>query len=101
MSELTSVLAEERIKKYVTERDVERFLRYVGRRTTLVKIRSRFKVVKEDPKDDTVLNTAYSGGAEYTVSGDKHLVPLREFKGIKIVTVSEMLDILKKIRAKI
>ncbi|MCX6660429.1 MAG: putative toxin-antitoxin system toxin component, PIN family [Candidatus Bathyarchaeota archaeon] len=97
MSELTSVLAEERIKKYVTERDVERFLRYVGRRTTLVKIRSRFKVVKEDPKDDTVLNTAYSGGAEYTVSGDKHLVPLREFKGIKIVTVSEMLGILKKI----
>jgi len=96
MSELTSVLTEERIRKYVTKRDVERFLRYVARRTTLIKIRSRFKVVKEDPKDDIVLNTACSGGAEYIVSGDKHLVPLREFKGIKIVTVSEMLDILEK-----
>jgi putative PIN family toxin of toxin-antitoxin system len=97
MSELTSVLTEERIEKYVAKGDVERFLRYVARRTTLVKIRSRFKVVKEDPKDDIVLNTAYSGGAEYIVSGDKHLVPLREFKGIKIVTVSEMLDILERI----
>jgi putative PIN family toxin of toxin-antitoxin system len=96
MDELTSVLAEERIAKYVIKIDVEGFLRYVIGRTTLVKIRSRFKVVKEDPKDNVVLNTAYSGGAEYIVSGDKHLIPLREFKGIKIVTVSEMLDILEK-----
>lgn len=97
MTELISVLAEERIAKYVTKSDVERFLRYVGRRTTLVGVRSRFKVVKEDPKDDVVLNTAYGGGAEYIVSGDKHLMPLGEFKGIRIVTVRQMLDILKKI----
>jgi len=97
MVEMTSVLAEERIAKYVTKRDVERFLRYVGRRTTLVKNTSGLKVVKEDPKDDVVLNTAYSGEADYIVSGDRHLIPLREFKGIRIVTVSEMLDILEKI----
>ena len=57
--------------------NAERFLRYVGRRTTLVKIRSRFKVVKDDPKVDVVLNTAHSGEAEYIVSGDRHLVPQR------------------------
>ena len=96
MGELTSVLAEETIAKYVAKRDVERFLRYIGRRTTIIKVRSRFQVVNEDPKDDVVLNTAYSGEAEYIVSGDKHLIPLREFKGIRIVTVNDMLDILKK-----
>jgi putative PIN family toxin of toxin-antitoxin system len=96
MAELISVLAEERIAKYVAKSDVERFLRYVGRRTTLVRIRSRFKAVRDDPKDDVVLNTAYSGEAEYIVSGDKHLIPLREFKGIRIVTVSDMLDLLEK-----
>jgi predicted nucleic acid-binding protein len=74
---------------------VERFLRHVGRRTTLVRIRSEFKVVKEDPKDDVVLSTANSGEAEHMVSGDKHLIHLRELGGTKIVTVSEMLDILK------
>lgn len=58
---MTSVLAEKRISKYIITTDVERFLRYVGRRTTPVKIRSRFKVVKEDPKDDVVLNTSHSG----------------------------------------
>jgi putative PIN family toxin of toxin-antitoxin system len=96
MAELTSILAEERIAKYVTKEDGERFLTYVGRRTTLVKIRSNFRVVKEDPKDDIVLNTAYSGKADHVVSGDKHLIPLKEFKGIGIVTVSEMLDILER-----
>lgn len=61
MAELTSVLAEKRISKYITTTDVERFLRCVGRRTTPVKIRSRFKAVKENPKDDVVLNTSHSG----------------------------------------
>jgi len=97
IGELTSVLAEERIARYIDRRDVERFLRYVGRRTTIVKVRSKFRVVKEDPRDDVVLNTAYSSKADYIVSGDKHLIHLREFRGIKIVTVSEMIDILEKI----
>jgi putative PIN family toxin of toxin-antitoxin system len=96
-AELISVLAEERIARYVNKSDVERFLRYLGRRTTLVRVESKFKVVKEDPKDDAVLNAAHSGEAEYIVSGDKHLIPLKEFRGIRIVTVSEMLDILKRI----
>jgi len=97
MAELISVLAEERIARYVTKSDMEGFLRYVGRRTTLVGVRSKFKIVKEDPEDDVVLNTAYSGEAEYIVSGDRHLMTLREFKGIRIVTVTEMLDILRRI----
>ena len=96
MAELISVLAEERIAKYVTKRDAERFLKYVGRRTTLVEIRSGFRVVKEEPKDDVVLNTAHSGEAEYIVSGDRHLIAVREFRKIRIVTVSEMIEILKR-----
>lgn len=95
MAELISVLAEKRIAKYVTRRDAERFLKYVGRRTTLVEIKSEFRVVKEDPTDDVVLNTAHSGEAEYIVSGDRHLIRVREFRRIRIVTVGEMIDILR------
>ncbi len=68
----------------------------MGRRTTIVAVKSKFRIVGEDPKDDAVLNTAYSGKAAYMVSGDKHLIPLREFKRIKIVTITEMLDVLGK-----
>jgi hypothetical protein len=50
--------------------------------------------VKEDHADDIVLRTAYDGKADYIVSGDNHLLSMREFRGIKIVTVDEMLMLL-------
>lgn len=50
----------------------------MGRRTTIVAVKSKFKIVGEDAKDDAVLNT------------------VREFKRIKIVTITEMLDVLGK-----
>lgn len=94
LKELVTILARDKIRRYAGRRDVEGFLKYLGKRMTLVKIKSGFKVVKEDPKDDVVLNTAYSARADYIVSGDKHLTSLRRFKGIKIVTANEMLRIL-------
>ena len=71
------------------------FLRILAGTADMVTVRSRFKVVKDDPSDDLFLNTAYDGGADYIVSGDRHLLSLREFKGIKILTVYQILDLWK------
>lgn len=95
LEELISVLARDKIKKYVNSRDVGEFLKYLGKRMVIVEIRSRFRVIKEDPRDDVVMNTAYSAHADYIVSGDKHLTSLRIFKSIRVMTVSEMLKILR------
>jgi predicted nucleic acid-binding protein len=46
-----------------------------------------------------VLRTAFDGKADYIVSGDNHLLSLGTFRGTKIVTVDEMLTLLKKERA--
>ena len=59
-----------------------------------MQIKSRFKAVKEDPDDDIIVRTAYDGKADYIVSGDRHLLALKEFKGIKILTIDEMLGVL-------
>jgi len=48
----------------------------------------------EDPDDDVVLGTAYDGKAKFIVSGDKHLLSLKGFRKIKIVTVAQVLDVL-------
>ena len=42
-----------------------------------------------------MINAAYDGRADYIVSGDRHLLKMKEFKGIPIVTVARMLDILE------
>lgn len=57
-------------------------------------LKSRFKIVKEDPDDNVIINTAYDGRADYIVSGDDDLLRIKKFKGIHIVTVTEMLELL-------
>ncbi len=52
-------------------------------------------IIKEDPADDRILECAVEGEAEYLVSGNKHLLNLKEFQGIKILTAKLMLEILE------
>jgi len=89
VSEFVKVIARRKFARYVKEEDVRVFLEALHQTATFTKIKSRFKVVKEDP-DDIILRTAYDSKADYVVSGDKHLLSLGEFKGIRIVTVDEM-----------
>jgi len=52
-------------------------------------------VVKKDPNDDIVLRTAYDGRVDCIVSGDEHLLALKKFRGIKIMTVSKTLELIE------
>ncbi len=52
--------------------------------------------VPDDPKDDMVVATAVKAGADYLVTGDKkHLLPLGEYRGIKIISPRQFLDLLE------
>lgn len=92
LAELADVVS--RNKFSITSRQVDRFLSGLVRMSQLVQDIARFKVVLEDPDDDVVLNTAYTGKAEFIVTGDQHLLELDKFKKTKIVTVNQMLEIL-------
>ncbi len=50
--------------------------------------------VPDDPKDNHILAAAVETSCEYLVSGDRHLLDLHEFQGIKIVTPREFLALL-------
>jgi uncharacterized protein len=49
-------------------------------------------VIKADPDDDKVLACAKTANAEVIASGDNHLLDLKEFEGIKIMTVNQLLE---------
>ena len=51
-------------------------------------------MIAQDPDDDILLSRALKGNASHIVSGDGHLLSLKRFKGVKIVTVDEMLETL-------
>ncbi len=95
LDEFLEIAEDPRIAKYVKEQETTAFLNSLRDAAKVVTVKSKFKAVKEDPDDDIILRTAYDGKADYIISGDNHLLSLGEFRGTKIVTVDEMLKILK------
>ena len=96
-SEFVNVVSRKKFEKYVTDIDVKLFLADLSRISKFVQIKSKFIVITEDPDDDIIMRAAYDGKADYVVSGDRHLLSLKEFKGIKVLTVEEMLTVLNSI----
>ena len=99
VSEFIDVISRRKFAKYVKAQDVRVFLQALHQTAKFTRTKSRFKIVKADPADDTILRTAFDGKANYIVSGDNHLLSLGTFRGIKILTVDEMLRLLKEEQA--
>lgn len=93
LEEFLDVIEDFKVAKYTSEQDLAVFLEALGNAATIAQVKSRFKAVKEDPDDDIIVRAAYDGKADYIVSGDRHLLALKEFRGIRILTVDEMLNI--------
>jgi len=94
LEEVTAVLNRPRFK--MTEDEVNRVVYGIIAISEMIPMRSKFKVVRNDPDDDVIVNTAYDGNADYIVSGDNDLLTIKNFRGISIVTVTEILAILEK-----
>jgi putative PIN family toxin of toxin-antitoxin system len=59
----------------------------------LVEISSHINVISYPDDDNRVLECAVDGKAEFIVTGDtKHILPLKEFRGTKILSPSEFLN---------
>jgi len=63
----------------------------------VIAIPGQLKAVAADPDDDKTLECAFIAGATHVVTGDRrHLLPLRHFQGIQIVTAAEFLSLVAK-----
>jgi hypothetical protein len=111
----SELLKREQIEAYSTEeilKEISKVLMYpkinellkalgIGEREIVQRIiensiltRPKFKlsVVKEDVDDNKILDCALQAKVNFVVSGDRHLLKLKKFKNIKIVTPREFLD---------
>lgn len=52
-------------------------------------------VISDDPDDDQVLACALAGEADYIVSGDSHLLNLRQYRGIRILSPAAFVMLLE------
>lgn len=58
----------------------------------IVEPTKKINIIKSDPSDNKVLECALEGKAQYIVSGDNHLLRLKVYMGIRIVTAAEFLE---------
>lgn len=77
------------------ERNIQRFLKLLSSQATVTHPTIIVDAVKEDETDNRYLECAIAGEAEYIVSGDKHLLALREFQGIVILPPTAFIKLLE------
>ena len=58
----------------------------------VVKTTSAVDVLTEDPEDNAVLECALAAKADVIASGDRHLLKLKRFRKIQILTPDELLS---------
>ena len=97
MKEIKAVLHYPRIRqkyKFPPE-DIESLLHLLEHEAIILHEVVGLAVIKADPDDDKILACAVTASADYIVSGDKHLLDLRQYQRIPIVAVGEFLKLLK------
>jgi hypothetical protein len=74
-------------KKFgMTKDEAEANIAIVREFSKLIDIPGTLRVVIEDPEDDKFVETALVAGAQWLVSGDKHLLRLGDYRGLKVIS---------------
>ncbi len=75
-----------------SEQQKSRFLTIITESATVVDTITTVGIIKEDPSDNILLEIALENDVQTIVSGDEHLLKLRNFAGAKILTATEFLN---------
>jgi len=75
-----------------SEIDLNPALELVADRAELIEAAILDEAVCDDPDDDKFFACAIAGGANIIVSGDKHLLKMSGYKGIKVVKPRQFVD---------
>jgi uncharacterized protein len=91
LAELQGVLLRPKFARQLAKRElaVADLFKGYSAMVTLVSPAAIPPTITRDPADDQVLAAAISAEAKLIVSGDAHLLDLKSFAGIEIVTASE------------
>jgi putative PIN family toxin of toxin-antitoxin system len=96
LSELERALAYPQVAKYLrlTPDKVDSFIRGYAASASLVEPQIYLYIIESDPGDNKVLECAAAGSADYIVSGDRHLLDMKEYRGIVILPPASFLVLL-------
>lgn len=81
-----------RPKFNLKQETIDKITRYIYQFSEFVVPEEQIRFIEDDPKDDKFLEAAIAGNVDFIVSGDNHLLALKEFRSIPILSGRDFLD---------
>lgn len=82
-----------RNKFFWNEEALLKQIKALARKVEIIDPQQRLSVIEDEP-DNRILECAVEGNAQLIVSGDHHLLEIREYNGIPIIKAADLLHIL-------
>lgn len=97
LQECRRVLQYDRLRRFhkLDDEQIEATIEALRHLAVVVEPAEPIEAVEEDPSDDKFLECAVAANADFIVSGDRYLLALKEYRGTRIVTPAEFLDVLE------
>ena len=94
LDELERTLLSPRIESYScwSNDEIADFLSTVRQATEISSPNRRIDVITSDPADNRVLEAAGAAAADVIVSGDHHLLALKEWQGIRVLSPADFTE---------
>jgi hypothetical protein len=80
----------------VTDEELDLWVTALGLIADSVEGAASLSAVGADPDDNKYLVAALEGRADFVVSGDRHLLDLGEYEGVRIITPRAFLTMLQQ-----
>jgi putative PIN family toxin of toxin-antitoxin system len=96
LAELRRALAYPKVRKYIktSDEDIHLWVASLELIAQPVDGNLRIHAVAADPDDDKYIEAAVEGLAQFVVTGDKHLLSLKSYEDIRVVTPRVFVDLL-------
>ena len=88
--ELENVISRDKFQ--LTEGEVDSAISEIISISRIVNPETKLNVIDDDPDDNIILECAVGGNAELIISGDGHLLDLKEYEGIRILSARDFLS---------
>ena len=89
--EIIKVLKDFKIK--LSEDMIKELVDLIVQNSIIVEPKEKIDIVKDDPNDNIFIETAVAGNVDYIITQDNHLLKIKEFNGIRIITPEKFLDV--------
>jgi uncharacterized protein len=96
LAEIRSSLSYPKVRKYIktSAEDLDLWIASLELIAQPIKGNLRIDAVAADPDDNKYIEAAVEGLAQFVVTGDKHLLSLKAYKNIRVVTPRVFLGLL-------